>query len=47
MYYIKNGKDVGDEDLELIEHQTLLGSVICDGINCYVNLKELADKGDS
>lgn len=47
VYYIKNGKDAGNEELELISHQTLLGSVICDGINVYVNLKELADKGDS
>ena len=47
VYYIKNSRNVECDKLELISHQTLLGSVICDGINCYVNLKELADKGDS
>lgn len=43
VYYFQNGKITTSSSIELIANQSLLGSVICDGINVYVNLKELPD----
>ena len=43
VYTFKNGR-MAEDPMELITNQTMLGSVLCDGINCYVYLKELADQ---
>lgn len=43
VYYFQNGTITTSSTIELIAEQTLLGSIICDGLNVYVNLKELPD----